>query len=160
MEGAGSFKVTSTKIDTMKEQNFESHTHYVPLYHFVTGFLIIAGLVGACINFVNAYQNMGARLMAGLLVVVFIIAGLFYWFIRAFALRAHDKAIRAEENLRYFSMTGKLFDERLTMGQIIALRFAPNEELVELANRAAKESLPPQDIKRSIRNWKPDHHRV
>ena len=144
----------------MKEQSFKSHAHYVPLYHFVTGFLIIAGLIGACINFVNAYQQRGARLMAGLLVIAFIIAVLFYWFIRAFALRAHDKAIRAEENLRYFSITGKLFDEKLTMGQIIALRFAPNEELVELANRAAKESLPSQDIKKSIKNWKADHHRV
>jgi hypothetical protein len=160
VEGAGSFKVTSTKINTMKEQNLKSHAQYVPLYHFVTGFLIIAGLVGACINFVNAYQNMGARLMAGLFVVVFIITGLFYWFIRSFALRAHDKAIRAEENLRYFSMTGKLFDEKLTMGQIVALRFAPNEELVDLASRAAKESLPPQDIKKSIKNWKADYHRV
>ena len=52
---------------------------------------------------------------------------------RAFPLAVQDRAIRAEENLRYFSLTGKLLDKGLTMSQIIALRFADDNEFVEFA---------------------------
>ena len=144
----------------MKEQNFKNHSQYVPMYHFVTGFLIVAGLIGAIINFVRALDHVSGRLTAALLIIVFLIAASFYWYARAFALRAQDKAIRAEENLRHYSITGRLMDESLSMGQIIALRFAPNEELVTLANRAMKENLRPRQIKEAIINWRADHHRV
>jgi Family of unknown function (DUF6526) len=83
-----------------------------------------------------------------------------FWFTRSFALKAQDRAIRAEENLRYFAITGKLLDSRLRMGQIVALRFAPNNEFIDLAHRAVEEDLKPADIKRAIRNWKEDHNRV
>ncbi|HEY4155010.1 MAG TPA: DUF6526 family protein, partial [Puia sp.] len=61
---------------------------------------------------------------------------------------------------RYFSLTGKLLDSRLTLSQIIALRFAPDNEFVELADRALKENLNNSSIKKAIRQWKADHHRV
>ena len=80
--------------------------------------------------------------------------------IRRFPIAAQDRAIRAEENLRYFTLTGKLFDNHLTMSQIIALRFAPDNELVALTDRALKESLSNAAIKKAIKNWKADHHRA
>ena len=94
----------------MKEQSFSSHSQYVPLYHFVAGLLIVGGLTGAGINLVRAFQHGSGRLVATILVMIFIVAVIFYWFIRFFALRAQDRAIRAEENLRHYSLTGKLFD--------------------------------------------------
>lgn len=144
----------------MKEQNFKNHAHYVPLYHGLTAFFIIAGLITAVVRFVHAYQAESGRTVAALLVLLFIIAGLFFWFIRFFPLKAQDRTIRAEENLRYFSITGKLFDKRITMGQIIALRFAENDELISLAEKAVNENLSPADIKQAITKWKADHHRV
>lgn len=81
-------------------------------------------------------------------------------FIRSFPIKAQDRAIRAEENLRHYVLTGKLLDSRLRIGQIIALRFASEEELPELAQRAASENLKADDIKKEIRNWRMDHHRV
>ena len=144
----------------MKEQSYSSHSQYVPLYHFVAGFLILSGLIGSVINFVRAFQHGSGRIVAGILVAIFIVAVLFYWFIRFFALRAQDRAIRAEENLRYYSLTGKLLDPSITMGQVIALRFAPDEEFIVLAGRAVKEGLNPSDIKRAIITWKADYHRV
>ncbi|MEO6722207.1 MAG: DUF6526 family protein [Ferruginibacter sp.] len=144
----------------MKEQNCKNHSQVVPMYHFVAGILIVAGLVGAVVNFVRACQHESGRIVAALLVVIFVITILFYWYARAFALRAQDRAIRAEENLRYFSMTGKLMDGKLRMGQIIALRFAPNEEFVALAARAVNENLRSGQIKEAIINWRADHHRV
>jgi len=46
------------------------------------------------------------------------------------------------------------------MKQIIALRFAPDDEFVILADRAIKENLSPVEIKKEIKNWRADHHRV
>jgi hypothetical protein len=79
---------------------------------------------------------------------------------RVFPLKAQDRAIRAEENLRHFVLTGKLLDPRLEVKQIIALRFAPDDEFAGLARKAADSNMPPADIKRAIKNWKADDYRV
>lgn len=79
---------------------------------------------------------------------------------RTFALKAQDRAIRAEENLRHYVMTGKLHDKSLSIQQIIALRFASDEEFVALSERAAKEKMSNRDIKKAVKNWKADYHRA
>jgi hypothetical protein len=79
---------------------------------------------------------------------------------RMFAVKAQDRAIRAEENLRHFAMEGKLLDPRLTIRQVIALRFASDGEFVALAKKAADEGTAPDDIKRSIQDWRADTYRV
>lgn len=144
----------------MIEQNFKNHAKIVPMFHGLIGVLVSTGFIGAIVNCFRVYQNGGGRITAALLVLLLIIGSLFFWFIRAFALGAQDRAIRAEENLRYFSITGKLFDSRLTMKQIIALRFAHNDEFIALADRAVKENLKPIEIKQSIQYWKADHNRI
>ncbi len=97
---------------------------------------------------------------ASLLVAVSIALVLVYIFLRVFALKAQDRAIRAEENLRHFAMTGKLLDPRLTIRQIIGLRFASDEEFLALAKRAADENLSEDAIKRAVKNWRGDYYRV
>ena len=77
-----------------------------------------------------------------------------------FALKAQDRAIRAEENLRFYAITGKLMDNKLSMKQIIALRFAPNNELLDLEHRAVEENLSPSQIKKAIKHWRADNDRV
>ena len=42
-----------------------------------------------------------------------------FFLCRIFPLKAQDRAIRAEENLRHYALTGKLLDSRLTISQII-----------------------------------------
>jgi hypothetical protein len=81
-------------------------------------------------------------------------------FARTFPCRAQDRAIRADENLRHFAMTGKLLDPRLTVRQVVALRFAPDNEFLALAKRAADEGMAPDAIKRAIKNWREDSYRV
>ncbi len=144
----------------MKEQNFKNHSRIVPLFHGLTTLLVLIGIIGAIINFFRAYEHGNGRLVASLLILLFVVSVLFFWFIRSFVLGAQDRAIRAEENLRYFSITNKLLDSRLTLAQVIALRFAPNDEFIELSERAAKENLKPGEIKQAIKNWKADHHRI
>jgi hypothetical protein len=62
--------------------------------------------------------------------------------------------------LRHFALTGKLLDSRLTLSQIIALRFASDEELPTLAQRAVDGSLSNDAIKKEIKVWRADTRRV
>src|ERR1700712_1561355 len=135
----------------MANQNFNNHSRYIPLWHFITSAAIVALLVGSIINLVHsAKENVYS---ASLLVLVSVIFLSVFWYARWFALRAQDRAIRAEENLRHFALTGKLLDGRLRLGQIIALRFATDEEFVLLAKKAADESLRSAEIKKNIAEW-------
>jgi hypothetical protein len=93
-------------------------------------------------------------------VLLFIIAFLLGVLVRTYALKVQDRAIRAEESLRYYILTGKPLDSRLRLGQIIALRFASDEELPELARLAVEKSMTPKEIKASIRHWRADDRRV
>lgn len=142
----------------MSEQNFKNHSRYIPLWHLVIPTILLALLIGSIINLVRSDAH--THYSAALIVVVVIVLIGFYWYIRWFALRAQDRAIRAEENFRHFILTGQPLDRQLRMGQIIALRFASDEELPALAKRAVDEKLSSKDIKQAIKNWKPDYNRV
>ena len=83
-----------------------------------------------------------------------------FFFARSFALKAQDRAIRAEENFRHFILTGKPLDNRLTIRQIVGLRFAADTEFIELAKSAAEQGTSEEDIKKSIKNWRADNYRV
>lgn len=144
----------------MQTQSYKSHSRYVPMYHFVLLPLIGACLVLSIWNAYNAFHVHHGRLQA---IMFFIISDAILamcFFIRGFALGAQDRAIRAEENFRHFILTGKPFDSRLRLGQIIALRFADDSEFPSLAQKAADENIKGDDIKKAIQNWRADHHRV
>jgi uncharacterized protein YjbK len=142
----------------MKQQHYKNHRRLVLLYHVLTLLSVIALLIGSIRNLV--YSSRENLYSASLLVLVALILASLYYHARAFALKAQDRAIRAEESLRYFALTGKRPDPRLTLGQIIALRFASDEELPALAQKAAEEGLSNDAIKKQIRNWRSDWHRV
>ncbi len=142
----------------MKEQNFKNHAQMVPGFHYLT-FGAIVALIGGSVNyFLKATPE--NKYLASLIVLTSIIFVFIAWFSRTFALKAQDRAIRAEENLRHYVLTGKLLPTNLTVGQIVALRFAPDSEFPALVNKAATENLPGKAIKASIQNWKADYYRV
>ena len=142
----------------MQEQNFKNHPQMVPGYHYLTFGAIIA-LLGGSINYLLRATPEN-KYLASLLVLTAIIFVLIAWYARTFALKAQDRAIRAEESLRYYIMTGKAMPTTLRMGQIIALRFASDEEYLALLDRAIKENLGGKAIKMAVQNWKADYHRV
>jgi hypothetical protein len=145
----------------MEDQNLKNYSRLVPLYHYVTGLLVLLILAGSIWKWYESYsRNIGGLLVPSLLCAIAVALFLIGFFARSFALKAQDRAIRAEENLRYFAMTGNLLDNKLTPGQIVALRFASNNEFVDLAHRAVKENLSPADIKKAIKLWKGDYYRV
>ena len=142
----------------MKEQSFKNHGRYIPLWHFIIPLIMFALLAGSIINLIHAEPS--NHYSAALIVVIVLLFFSFYVYTRCFALRAQDRAIRAEENFRHFILTGKAHDSRLHLGQIIALRFASDEEMPALAKRAVEEKLSQKDIKQAIKNWRPDYNRV
>jgi Zn-dependent protease with chaperone function len=143
------------------EQNFKNHTRFVPGFHFILGTLIIVGLLGASIGIFHTLNASKLDLHNALLIIILFVAmALLFWYSRTFAIKAQDRAIRAEENLRYFSLTGKLFPAELKMGQIIALRFATNDEFLSLVDKAIAENLSSKEIKMAIKNWRGDYHRA
>lgn len=142
----------------MSNQNYKNHGRYIPLWHYITGLLVIAIFGGSIVNLIHA--DAATHYSAALLVCIGFVLVVLFWYARAFALKAQDRAIRAEENFRHFILTGKPLDSRLRMSQIIALRFASDAEFPELAKKAADSNLSMKDIKTSIQNWRADHNRV
>lgn len=142
----------------MSTQNFKNHSRLIFGFHGFTAIAILALIAGSVINLLHSAD--GNIYSASLLLLISIVL-LFMWFYtRAFSLKAQDRAIRAEESLRYFQLTQKRMSSNLKMRQIIGLRFASDDEFVEMALRAEKESLSEKDIKMAIKNWKPDTYRV
>ncbi len=144
----------------METQNYANHRRLVPMFHGVLFLLIALTLIGSVVNLYQSWGDHQRLYSASLIVALTAALLMLFFFCRIFPLKAQDRAIRAEENLRHFALTGKLLDAKLTIGQIIALRFAPDVEVAALAQRAADESLAPDTIKRAIQQWKPDTYRV
>jgi hypothetical protein len=140
----------------MKEQNFKTHARYVPGFHFLTLSIIAASLVIAIILLASE----GFNLSTVFTLLVAIALGLLFFYVRQFATKNQDRIIRSEEDFRSYRLTGKVIDERLTRAQVIALRFADDEEYSSLTEKAIKENLSSAEIKKTIQQWRADHHRV
>jgi hypothetical protein len=144
----------------MKEQNYSNHRRYVPGFHFVLSALIFISLVGSITFIVRSVMH-GHNQLGSIVVFICVVdIILLYLYTRQFPIKAQDRAIRAEENLRHFVLTGKLFDPRLSIKQIVALRFASDLELAELAARAVTENLSNDDIKKAVKSWRVDNDRA
>ena len=131
----------------------------------IVSYLVIKAWPLLSWDFVTSNPTNGMRkggIWSALLGTIYLVVCslLIAFFARTFALKAQDRAIRAEENLRHFAMTGKLLDSRLETLQIVALRFAADAEFVDLAKKSAEQGTAPKDIKQAIKNWRPDLYRA
>lgn len=144
----------------MRPQSYANHARVVIGFHVALFTILLLTTAGSIVGLFHALDNPGRLYHASLLAAMSVSALMMFWYMRAFPLRAQDRAIRAEENFRHFVLAGQRLDTRLTMRQIIALRFASDEEFVALAARAAAEGLAPDTIKQQIKTWRPDYHRA
>ena len=144
----------------MEKQNYANHRRFVPLYHYVLTLLVLLTIGGALANVYRTFSRGSGRLAAVLILLLAVCALIEGAYLRIFALKAQDRAIRAEENLRHFALHGSLLDPRLDTRQVVGLRFASDGELGPLAQRAAEEKLSEDAVKKAIKEWREDHYRV
>ena len=146
--------------ETQSGQTYSNHRRFHPMYHYVILGTLTGVLVLTAERLVMAVMHSTGRMDAFILFCLTLATLLGFFYSRSFALRAQDRAIRAEENFRHFILTGKPLDSSLKMGQIIALRFASDEEFPALAIKAASGNMKADDIKQAIKNWKGDYYRA
>ena len=145
----------------MKTQNYSNHRKYYPPHHFVLlPLLMILLIIGVVKPFNDAANQLSWILFS---IVVFLLLYLAVMLRQHYALGNQNRIIRLEFKQRYFEIFGKRSDEieeKLNFGQIAALRFAYDDEFKILLEKALKENISGDAIKRSIKKWKPDFHRV
>ena len=105
-----------------------------------------------------------ARVDAGIAFLLAVALILLFFYARSFALTVQDRVIRLEMTLRLEQLLPPDFQARVqefSLDQVIALRFASDEELPDLARRALTEKLTERKtIKKMIKKWRPDFLRV
>lgn len=139
-------------------QNFKNHARFDPLFHFFVGPILFLNLIWAIIHLVR-HPHLHA-----IWILVLSLAALVAGFkIRLYALRVQDRVIRLEERLRLQALAPSEWHTqiyRLSEDQLIGLRFAADEEVVELAKQALEHNLNRKQIKERIKDWRADNWRV
>lgn len=141
-------------------QNYKNHLRLYPLHHFLLVPITTVIFIWTCMNVLQNENTIGEKVLSMLIAVAILLVS---WIARGYAIKNQDRNIRIEESLRYFVKTGKSFSEneaKLRLSQIIALRFASDEEWLPLMEKAIAENLSPKDIKLAIVNWRADNRRV
>lgn len=140
----------------MKNQSADNHAQYVPGFHFIILPIVLVSLFMAIYMLVS--NGPTAQTIWGVLTSLGLAGSSFYH--RVFATANQDRIIRAEENFRCYRLTGRELDSQLSKSQIIALRFASDDEYVALMEKGIRNKLDSKQIKQTVSNWKADHHRV
>lgn len=145
----------------MEQQNYKNHVRYYTPHHFVFYPVLLAGVVIAirCTMLFPDQQY----LWTAMIVLLVLIGLLSYMMRQHYALNNQNRIVRLELRLRYYILTQQRLEpieQQLSFGQLAALRFASDEELPALVERAVQERLSADEIKRAIKNWQPDYMRV
>ncbi|MGM0946185.1 MAG: DUF6526 family protein [Bacteroidota bacterium] len=144
----------------MKTQNFQNHAQYYPFHHFVLTPMTLIYL-GMTLYNLDQYTTTADAVQAILLAVIIVLLPLLA---RIYALKNQNRIIIAEMRQRYFELTGERFEStkesELSTSQIIALRFASDEELLPLMEQSILEKWDNKTIKKAVKNWKADYRRV
>jgi hypothetical protein len=139
-------------------QSLKSHGRYDPPYHFFLTFVAIANVI---ISIVYAVHHL--CFYSIWLVVVSVAAFLALFKLRSYPIKVQDRVIRLEERIRLQALAPAEWHTqiyRLTEDQLIGLRFAADDEVVELAKQALEHNLTRKQIKERIKSWRPDNWRV
>ena len=139
-------------------QNLKNHARFDPPYHFVLVFLVLANLIVSIVVVVRHPCFYSAWF-----VVLSVAAFIALFRMRQYPLKVQDRVIRLEERLRLQALAPSEWHTqiyRLTEDQLIGLRFAADDEVVELAKQALEHNLNRKQIKERIKSWRPDTWRV
>ncbi|WBV58271.1 DUF6526 family protein [Chryseobacterium sp. Chry.R1] len=145
----------------MGKQNYKNHRKFYPPHHFIYLPLLF---ILECVGIYNIWND-GENKLTWILfsIVIFLILYLAVMLRQHYALGNQNRIVRLEFRQRYFEIFNKRSDEayeKLSFDQIAALRFADDDEFKELLYKALNENISGDQIKKSIKNWRPDHHRI
>ena len=140
-------------------QTFANHARLVPAYHFVAFPLFAINFFYALYQVVTDFSwgNLVAFGVSVALILLFFLA-------RVMALTVQDRVIRLEETLRMRALLPSDLQARigeLSVKQMVALRFAGDAELPDLARQVLDGNIQDQKaIKKLVRQWRADVQRA
>jgi hypothetical protein len=151
-------KNTRLRMNKSKPQNLKNHGKMDPPFHMVFFTVLVVNLVMA-ISFTIHHFNVFSAWLVIISIAVFI-----PWVkMRTYPLKVQDRVIRLEERIRLQSLAPAEWHTqiyRLTEDQLIGLRFAADDEVVELAKQALEANLSRKQIKERIKSWRADNWRI
>jgi hypothetical protein len=136
-------------------QSFENHARFVPTYH---GFAFALILLNAFWSIYRTATDFSVDRLMTLFVALALIVIFFY--ARIFTLTVQDRVIRLEMRLRLqrllpTDLQGRIGE--LTVDQLVALRFASDDELPELTKRVLTDGIADRkSIKKMVESWEAD----
>ena len=140
-------------------QTFANHTRWQPPIHYFVLPVLLINVIWSIVLFVKSPGP-----TSGWWIVVSLALLMLVFFVRLNPLKAQDRIIRLEERLRYQQILSPALLQQssaLNPGQIIALRFAGDDELEELVGAVlAGKFIKNSEIKRAIKHWRADTFRV
>lgn len=143
----------------MPEQSAANHARMVPGFHYVTGLLAFGNLIWSAVHLARVPSAGHAQMV--LIAVILLLLG---WYARTFPLTVQNRVIRLEERLRMREVLPSDMHPKIssfTPEQLIAMRFASDAELADLARRVLAEDIhDTKAIKASIKQWRADHLRA
>jgi hypothetical protein len=143
----------------MTSQSFENHAKIVPAYHYWTSALLVFPTLWLGYRTITDFSADRVAVLA--LAVGVVLLG---WYTRRFPIGVQDRVIRLEERLRLERLLSAELQARtheLTAKQLVALRFASDEELPDLVRTVLDQKIADRkEIKRQIRSWRADHQRI
>jgi hypothetical protein len=138
-------------------QSAANHAHH-PVATYVATALWLAAMIVLTGSLVFGWDLFGAGVVLLGLTLLPLIA-ISRWYI----VRLQDRIIQLEMQVRCAKVLPAGQDEllmQLSPKQVVALRFASDDELGELLTRAVREQMTPTAIKQAVRQWRPDYLRT
>ena len=145
-------------MSELKPQNLKNHAAFDPWFHIVLSLVLVINLAVATGHLIRHF-GLHSVWLEVLSLAVFVLAAK----VRMYSIKVQDRVIRLEERQRLNLLLPEAMRSRIpefTERQLIALRFASDGELPDLAERTLAQNLAPADIKKSIQSWRPDYWRV
>lgn len=146
-------------MPTTKPQSYENHSRYVFAYHGVLFLIVVLNLIWSVYRVVVSFGMASAMGLA-----VSVALGLIFVYARQFALAVQDRVIRLEMRMRLACVLPPEMRpevDRFTVDQLVAMRFASDEEMPELARKVLADNLTDRKtIKKLVKNWQADYLRA
>jgi hypothetical protein len=141
----------------MTEQNYASHAHQPRLTYVAGAFTLIAMVSCVAAWFFGwVWRDIGVVSLSIAVAALVAIS-------RIYIVRLQDRIILLEMKIRGAELLTPELEARLLQlrpKQVVALRFASDAELGDLLDKAVRENLSPDQIKREVKHWRPDFLRT